>query len=348
MSSAEPRAAGGAAAGGATPASSAEPRAAGSTAAAGARALPEGAYPEHLDWSNLEPQYLTAQQVDALLESMPSLAGEVLEGLRRGLLGLPISQLSDVFSALSFGYLPEDLLEQDVPAGFGLSAGGTAQWHFDVPCFDMAADDVASVSSVCTSVLEVACTDLNFSVGDGPELDWMYLDSLGDEYGPVPACSMRDWFEHGFFGTDPFDYLADMPIRVAHWKFFAPVRACFPNIKMAFVGPPAIDEPKNESIFGIVPGDTVSNMQRAWQEPLDPLVLAFCQRVQGGPRSLEPQDHAVLSFLRRMSTDRPNALEPQVLASSFDGCRAIDEPEMDERPRKRFSARSRRARRGRR
>ena len=123
--------------------------------------------PEH------EPDHFSEQQVDAILDSIPDLAGDVLGGLRRGFLGLPISQLSHYFTAISDGYLPEDLLEQDERAALGISSGGTAQWHFDVPCFDMAADDAASVSSVCTSALDVEYTEVDLSAppcASGPDM----------------------------------------------------------------------------------------------------------------------------------------------------------------------------------
>jgi len=33
----------------------------------------------------------------------------------------------------------------------------------------------------------------------GENQEWFYLDSTGQEFGPFPSETMRDWFTQGFF-----------------------------------------------------------------------------------------------------------------------------------------------------
>ena len=105
---------------------------------------------------------------------------------------------------------------------------------------------------------------------DGFEPSWWFLDNFATEFGPFPASTMREWFMQGFFPIG-----AELPVRVDHWKFFAPVGACFPNIMKAFDGPPAIEEPKDASVFGLIAGDVISVLRARENGDFDELFTLF-------------------------------------------------------------------------
>lgn len=63
--------------------------------------------------------------------------------------------------------------------------------------------------------------------------EWFYLDSTGSEYGPFPASTMRDWFAQGFFPIGE-----ELPVRLPAWSKHVLLRAVYPDISTAFIGPP--------------------------------------------------------------------------------------------------------------
>jgi len=66
------------------------------------------------------------------------------------------------------------------------------------------------------------------------ELPWLYLDSVGQEYGPVPGCTMREWLTLGRFPVG-----GDLRVRLPEWEKHLPLHKLFPDLQSAFVLPPA-------------------------------------------------------------------------------------------------------------
>uniref|UniRef100_A0A7S4Q984 GYF domain-containing protein n=1 Tax=Alexandrium monilatum TaxID=311494 RepID=A0A7S4Q984_9DINO len=66
------------------------------------------------------------------------------------------------------------------------------------------------------------------------ELPWLYLDSVGQEYGPVPGWTMREWLTLGRFPVG-----RDLRVRLPEWEQHLPLHQLFPDLSTAFVLPPA-------------------------------------------------------------------------------------------------------------
>mmetsp|Transcript_15009 Transcript_15009/g.35163 ORF Transcript_15009/g.35163 Transcript_15009/m.35163 type:complete len:300 (+) Transcript_15009:82-981(+) len=66
------------------------------------------------------------------------------------------------------------------------------------------------------------------------ELPWLYLDSVGQEYGPVPGWTMREWLALGRFPVG-----RELRVRLPEWEQHLPLHQLFPDLSTAFVLPPA-------------------------------------------------------------------------------------------------------------
>lgn len=76
------------------------------------------------------------------------------------------------------------------------------------------------------------------SVGDNGrglhELPWLYLDSVGQEYGPVPGWTMREWLSLGRFPVG-----GELRVRLPEWERHLPLHRLFPDLGSAFLLPPS-------------------------------------------------------------------------------------------------------------
>jgi len=66
------------------------------------------------------------------------------------------------------------------------------------------------------------------------ELPWLYLDSVGHEYGPIPGWTMREWLMLGRFPVG-----RDLRVRLPEWERHLPLHQLYPDLSSAFVLPPA-------------------------------------------------------------------------------------------------------------
>jgi len=66
------------------------------------------------------------------------------------------------------------------------------------------------------------------------ELPWLYLDSVGQEFGPIPGWTMREWLTLGRFPVGK-----DLRVRLPEWERHLPLYQLFPDLSSAFVLPPA-------------------------------------------------------------------------------------------------------------
>lgn len=66
------------------------------------------------------------------------------------------------------------------------------------------------------------------------ELPWLYLDSVGQEYGPVPGRTMREWLTLGRFPVG-----RDLRVRLPEWEQHLPLHQLYPDLSSAFLLPPA-------------------------------------------------------------------------------------------------------------
>lgn len=67
-------------------------------------------------------------------------------------------------------------------------------------------------------------------------LEWFYLDSTGQEFGPFPSETMRDWFTQGFFPIGE-----ELLVRLPAWKHHLPLRMIYNEIQDAFRAPPRLN-----------------------------------------------------------------------------------------------------------
>lgn len=66
------------------------------------------------------------------------------------------------------------------------------------------------------------------------ELPWLYLDSVGQEYGPIPGWTMREWLQLGRFPVG-----SELRVRLPEWERHLPLHQLYPDLSTAFVLPPA-------------------------------------------------------------------------------------------------------------
>ncbi|CAE6925991.1 unnamed protein product [Symbiodinium natans] len=66
------------------------------------------------------------------------------------------------------------------------------------------------------------------------ELRWLYLDSVGQEFGPLPADTMQEWLTMGRFPVG-----LDLRVRLPEWDQHLPLRKIYPDLSAAFRLPPA-------------------------------------------------------------------------------------------------------------
>lgn len=59
--------------------------------------------------------------------------------------------------------------------------------------------------------------------------EWFYLDSTGQEFGPFPSETMRDWFSQGHFPIGE-----ELLVRLPSWKSHVPLRMIYSEISDAF------------------------------------------------------------------------------------------------------------------
>lgn len=65
-------------------------------------------------------------------------------------------------------------------------------------------------------------------------LPWLYLDSLGQEYGPVPGRTMAEWMACGRFPVG-----GSLRVRLPEWRQHLTLHELYPDLGAAFVLPPA-------------------------------------------------------------------------------------------------------------
>jgi len=66
------------------------------------------------------------------------------------------------------------------------------------------------------------------------ELPWLYLDSVGQEYGPIPGWTMREWLQLGRFPVG-----RDLRVRLPEWERHVPLHQLYADLSTVFVLPPA-------------------------------------------------------------------------------------------------------------
>jgi len=74
------------------------------------------------------------------------------------------------------------------------------------------------------------------------ELPWLYLDNVGQEYGPVPGCTMHEWLTLGRFPVG-----RDLRVRLPEWERHLPLHQLYSDLSMAFVLPPEWPDVYGES-----------------------------------------------------------------------------------------------------
>jgi len=81
----------------------------------------------------------------------------------------------------------------------------------------------------------VAAATLAGDQGRKPhELPWLYLDSVGQEYGPIPGWTMREWLQLGRFPVG-----RDLRVRLPEWERHLPLHQLYADRSTVFLLPPA-------------------------------------------------------------------------------------------------------------
>lgn len=76
-------------------------------------------------------------------------------------------------------------------------------------------------------------------------LPWLYLDSLGHEYGPVPGRTMAEWMACGRFPVG-----GSLRVRLPEWRQHIMLYELYPDLEVAFVLPPAWPDDDESSNLG--------------------------------------------------------------------------------------------------
>ena len=66
------------------------------------------------------------------------------------------------------------------------------------------------------------------------ELPWLYLDSVGKEFGPLLGPTMHEWLSSGRFPVG-----LELRVRLPEWDRHWPLHQLFPDLSVAFNVPPA-------------------------------------------------------------------------------------------------------------
>lgn len=82
------------------------------------------------------------------------------------------------------------------------------------------------------------------------ELPWLYMDSIGNEFGPIPGWTMREWLTLGRFPVG-----IELRVRLPEWDRHLPLSRLYPDLSTAFVLPPAWPDMYSD---GALRGDDVA------------------------------------------------------------------------------------------
>lgn len=94
------------------------------------------------------------------------------------------------------------------------------------------------------------------------ELPWLYLDSVGQEFGPLPGWTMREWLSLGRFPVGP-----ELRVRLPEWDRHVTLCQLFPDLQSAFVVPPAWPEVYEDSLRrDLAPTATVEELREKIRE----------------------------------------------------------------------------------
>mmetsp|Transcript_7424 Transcript_7424/g.17582 ORF Transcript_7424/g.17582 Transcript_7424/m.17582 type:complete len:251 (-) Transcript_7424:154-906(-) len=120
------------------------------------------------------------------------------------------------------------------------------------------------------------------------ELPWLYLDSVGHEYGPVPGWTMREWLTLGRFPVG-----SELRVRLPEWERHLPLHQLFPNLNTAFVLPPAWPDAYPDNASGTAATGAqqrsapataaLARDDAAWVSNAEPLCGSAAGRVGGTP-----------------------------------------------------------------
>lgn len=104
------------------------------------------------------------------------------------------------------------------------------------------------------------------------DLPWLYLDSVGQEYGPVPGWAMREWLTEGRFPVG-----GALRVRLPEWEKHLPLLRLFPDLASAFNMPPAWPDMYSDGVVANGNGRASAN-----EHSLDPSQQLQRGRAPGG------------------------------------------------------------------
>lgn len=93
------------------------------------------------------------------------------------------------------------------------------------------------------------------------ELKWLYLDSVGQEFGPLSSGTMQEWLTMGRFPVG-----LDLRVRLPEWDQHLPLRQIFPDLSAAFRLPPAWPEACQEGKSSSSGSLEVEDLRRSIRE----------------------------------------------------------------------------------
>lgn len=100
-------------------------------------------------------------------------------------------------------------------------------------------------------------------------LEWFYLDSQGEEFGPFPAETMRHWYLLGYFSEAD-----ELLVRLPRWRRHVELSRVFPDESEAFLGEysgpsPAEEEEEKEE------GEEEEKEENEVQGDIDSLIVCL-------------------------------------------------------------------------
>lgn len=100
------------------------------------------------------------------------------------------------------------------------------------PALDSKAFQVAASEAVSMAASRIAARRASAS-HFMREVTWYYLDSIGQEYGPMKQQAMRHWLVQGRFPLG-----GELLVRLAEWQWHLPLCTLYPHLGVAFTTPP--------------------------------------------------------------------------------------------------------------
>lgn len=157
------------------------------------------------------------------------------------------------------------------------------------------------------------------------ELPWLYLDSVGQEYGPIPGWTMREWLQLGRFPVG-----RDLRVRLPEWEHHLPLHQLYGDLSTVFVLPPAWPDVYSDGVLQCEdeedrPTASSAQQSKATSSALPPDAVPLGQGLPEPPAappnvaSAAKQGHAAMAAAHNAAVAKAQAIAAGVSAGTYMG-----------------------------